>query len=180
MANKNYIPKYTYADYVQWEGKWELISGSPVAMSPSPKRLHQKLLTLVEVYLYESFKNQIKDCSCESYRELDWKIDAETVVCPDLMIVCNSFKGDYLEFAPNLVLEVLSPSTQLKDRNTKFSLYESCGVKYYLMADPEKKQVEVFELIDNKYKSIVAYNTFQLTKKCNINIDFDSIFDELK
>ena len=55
------------------------------------------------------------------------------------MIVCGKIKNDYLTFPPNLILEISSPSTRMKDRNTKYNLYEMCGVKYYIIADPEKK-----------------------------------------
>lgn len=180
MADKHYIPKYTYADYMQWEGKWELIYGSPVAMSPSPKRLHQELGVLFIEFIKSELRKNKKECPCSLVYELDWKIDSETIVCPDIAIICDSSYTDFIETPPILIIEILSSSTQLKDRNTKFSLYESCGVKYYLMADPEKKQIEIFELIDNKYKSRVEGNDFQLTKSCNISIDFDSIFAELK
>mgnify|MGYP000238074135 FL=1 len=89
------------------------------------------------------------------------------------MIVCGKIKNDYLTFPPNLILEISSPSTRMKDRNTKYNLYEMCGVKYYIIADPEKKSVEVFELVDNKYKNTLT-TTFILTPQCSIELN---VFD---
>jgi Uma2 family endonuclease len=75
-----------------------------------------------------------------------------------------------------LILEVASPSTIIKDRNTKFSLYEMCGVKYYIMADPQKKSIEVFELTDNKYRQ-TSTTDFILTPQCSIQLDVFNLWD---
>ncbi|TKK70889.1 Uma2 family endonuclease [Ilyomonas limi] len=80
---------------------------------------------------------------------LDWKISNETVVRPDVMIVCGKIETDYLEFPPALIVEILSSTSLVKNRNIKFELYRENGVKYYIMADYTKETVEVFELIDN-------------------------------
>lgn len=91
------------------------------------------------------------------------------------MIVCGEFKDDYLTFPPQLILEISSHSTRLRDRNTKFTLYEMYGVKYYLMADCDTQKVEIFELIDNKYKQTDT-TQFNLTATCSIGLDAQSLF----
>ncbi len=53
--------------------------------------------------------------------------------------MCGEIKNKYLDFAPALVAEILSPSTVLKDRHSKFSIYEQQGILYYLIIDIEKK-----------------------------------------
>jgi Uma2 family endonuclease len=73
--------------------------------------------------------------------------------------------------------EIFSKSTQLKDRNTKFNLYEFCGVKYYLMADPDAKSAEIYELIDNKYKQISAPFHFKLNESCSIDFDLHAALE---
>lgn len=176
MADKNYIPKYSYQDYLLWQGDWELIYGNPIAMSPSPKKKH----ALLGVALISAFQKSLEvakktaPCKCELLYEVDWKVTEQTVVRPDISIICNENSEDYILNPPQLIVEILSASTQLIDRNTKFSLYESCGVKYYLLADPELNEVEMFELIDNNYKS-VSTTIFQLTKSCKIALEMDSI-----
>ena len=91
------------------------------------------------------------------------------------MIVCGKIETDYLEFPPVLVEEVLSPASLVKDRNIKFELYWKNGVKYYIMADYNKETVEIFELIDNQYRS-VEKNYFLLSNNCSVEFDFAEIF----
>lgn len=164
------LDRYTYKDYKLWEGDWELINGHPQAMSPSPKYEHQKFSQKFSTAASNLLVSGNEFCNCEILYELDWLINDETIVRPDCMIVCGKIHGDYLTFPPTLILEISSPSTRMKDRNTKYNLYEMCGVKYYIIADPEKKSVEVFELIDNKYKSTLT-TTFILTPQCSIELD---------
>ena len=113
-------------------------------------------------------KNNV--CECEIFYEIDWIVDNNTIVRPDVMIVCGNNNDEYQTFPPTLILEASSPSTRMKDRNTKYNLYEMCGVKYYIIADPQKKSVEVFELTDNKYKQTDT-TTFVLTRDCSISLD---------
>ncbi len=130
----------------------------------------------MQVNLIYQVKNEIKNnCDCFVFTELDWKIDKENVVRPDLMIVFGEMKSDYLEFPPVLIVEVISQSSVQKDRTIKFELYQEQGVKYYLMTDYTKETVEVFQLIDNKYRSI-EINQFVLTNNCTIEFDFTTIF----
>lgn len=86
------------------------------------------------------------------------------------MVVCGEFKEDYLTRKPVLIVEISSQSTKLRDRNTKYKLYELKGVKYYMIADIKKKSVEIFELIENKYVQ-KTNSTFQLTAECTIEFD---------
>ncbi len=94
------------------------------------------------------------------------------------MIVCGEMKTDYLELPPVLIVEILSQSSLQKDRNIKFELYRENGVKYYLMVDYIKETTEVFELIDNMYKSVIK-NDFVLNHQCSVAFDFKEIFKSL-
>ena len=170
-----WLPQYSYADYENWEGDWELIYGLPYAMSPSAKRTHQatgkKLIQLIE----KGLANNKSNCDCETYYELDWIVNENTVIRPDIMVVCGKFEEDFLGFPPTLIVEIASAKTRLKDRNVKFKLYESNGVKFYLIADPEKKIVEVFMLKDNQYRETTT-NSFQLTPTCNIELNLNQMW----
>jgi Uma2 family endonuclease len=96
------------------------------------------------------------------------------VVQPDVMIVCGSFETDFLTFPPSLILEITSPSSRLRDRNTKFTLYEMYGVNYYLLADTDKNTLEVFQLHNNKYQQ--TNNTYyRFTWDCSIELDLSAI-----
>lgn len=168
--------KYTYAQYKLWEGDWELINGFPHAMSPSPKREHQKFSVSFSTFINILLKEKNNLCNCAVYYELDWIVSDNTVVRPDVMIVCGEFKEDFLNFPPTLVLEITSPSTYFRDRNTKFNLYEMYGVKYYMIADPQKRSVEVFEIVSNKYRQTTTTD-FVLTPQCNIQLDVFNLWD---
>ena len=176
IADK-YRPQYTYAEYVQWEGNWELIDGMPYAMSPSPVRQHQ----IANGNLYSAFKQAIATAcqSCQVLMPLDWKVNDKTVVQPDLIVVCQDFDTDFLEFTPPLVVEILSPSTAFKDRHEKYELYEQ-GVRFYLILDPKYKKVEIYQLIDGKYQPVSVspdLYTFSFEKGCQIEVDFQDLWE---
>ncbi len=178
LANK-YRPHYTYEDYCQWEGNWELIDGIPYAMSPLPVPQHQRISMLLSFQFESAIK--ISGCkNCKTYIPLDWKIAEDTIVQPDVLIVCNTIEKKFLDFPPVLVVEVLSPSTAAKDRGEKMELYQSQSVKYYLILDPEFNKIELYELIDNNYK-LVSTNplsfSFTLKEDCTIEVLFKDIWE---
>jgi Uma2 family endonuclease len=174
---EKYRPNYTYDDYCQWEGRWELIEGMPYAMSPAPVPEHQRavvaLTTEFEIALRKGCKK------CKTYAPLDWKITENTILQPDLLILCNEINKKFLDFAPALVVEILSPSTALKDRNLKMEIYQQQQVKYYLILDPQFKKTEIYQLQQGAYKQ-AAENptdfTFTLQDDCSINVNFTEVW----
>ena len=176
LGTKIFEPeRYTYNDYKLWEGNWELVNGYPYAMSPSPNRKHQSFGGKFIRAVGNALEQEKSICDCEVLYVLDWIVNDNTVVRPDCMIVCGRIEDDFLTFPPQLILEISSHSTRLRDRNTKFTLYEMYGVKYYLMADCDTQKIEIFELIDNKYKQADT-KQFNLTPICSINLDANSLF----
>ncbi|MEL7089773.1 MAG: Uma2 family endonuclease, partial [Planctomycetota bacterium] len=141
MEARRYEPRYTVADYEQWPGDWELWHGTAVSMAPSPTFDHQEILTALASSLREQLKTNAT-CHCRIVVEHDWRIANDTVVRPDLMIVCDPFAGEFLDRAPTLVAEVLSPATEDKDRHAKRELYVAQGVKHYLIVRPGDHAVE--------------------------------------
>ena len=140
-----YNPHYTVADYQQWDGDWELWNGVAVAMSPSPTRQHQRILFDLAMLIQKGLA-QHAGCHCEVVIDVDWRVSDDTVVRPDLSVACASSDDDYLQEAPTLVAEVLSPSTAHKDQNEKRRLYESQGVGWYLLVDPDARKVIVLSI----------------------------------
>lgn len=173
----DYIPRYTYDDYVQWEGKWELIEGIPYAMTPSPVFKHQVVSNNINIQLNKLLENCGK---CRALLPLDWKIDTDMVLQPDNSVICEEVVGDYLTRPPIMIFEILSPATAFKDKNIKYKIYESQGVKYYIMVDIEAKAAEVFELINGSYKKlkdaqrdVIAFDL----DNCRIDFDFEKIWE---
>lgn len=105
----------------------------------------------------------LKGKKCEVYpapfavrlfeQEGDYPEDVYTMVEPDISVVCDSSKLDAAgcKGAPDLVMEILSPSTMRHDRFTKFNLYQRAGVREYWIVNPAEKSVQVFLLEDGHY-----------------------------
>jgi Uma2 family endonuclease len=172
------IPKYTYADYALWQGDWELIQGYPYAMSPSAKMGHQWVGTNIVANFTIALRKEKTTCGCKLLYETDWIISEETVVRPDISIVCQPINpNDFIRAAPVLIVEIASGSTRLKDRNTKFMLYQACGVKYYLLADPDKQQIEYFQLVNQQYQLQTNLTSFELHSHCLLNVSLQDVFE---
>ncbi len=176
----DFVPLYTYADYEQWEGNWELINGHPHAISPSPLRKHQVISKKFIVAFDELLEsdNSCKDCSV--YFELDWIVSNDTIVRPDVMIVCGEFKDDFLKFPPTLVVEILSKATSLKDRHVKHQLYEAQGVKFYILVNPDTQATEIFELVNGEYVQNNTISRFALHGNCELAFDIPAFVQGLK
>ena len=105
------------------------------------------------------------------YQPIDVKIKDNTVVNPDLLIVSEEIKGHFLDKPFPLVIEILSPSTAIKDKVTKFSLYEEFGIKYYVIVDPENSTYQIFALNqEDKYQE-QKENVFNLDSNCTIEVE---------
>jgi Uma2 family endonuclease len=173
------LPHYTYEDYKLWEGKWELIDGFPIAMSPSPVPRHQ----LVAASLKMEIGIALKKCdNCRVYDPVDYLISVDTVVQPDVMVLCRRPTKKFIDFPPVLVAEILSPSTALRDRNTKFELYQNEGIKYYLIADADANKMEIYELIDKSYKLVNEDSAeqfeFIFDDDCNASVNLADVWKE--
>ena len=171
------LPHYTYDDYVHWEGRWEVIDGIPYAMSPAPTPKHQMIANTLGALFYQGLK---KCESCKAYQAIDFKIAEDTIVQPDLSVLCQKPTKKFIDFSPALVAEILSPSTALKDRHTKTALYASQKVPFYLIISPDTEEVEVYVLATEAYqltqkgKSFTYH--FDLPGGCSATIDFAEIW----
>jgi Uma2 family endonuclease len=164
------LPNYTYDEYCKWEGKWEIIDGIPYAMSPLPSLKHQIIASRLNMILGNSIA-ATGYVPCEVVQPIDIKISENTVVQPDLSIICSIPKKDFLDFPPVLVVEILSPSTREKDLITKPELYRGFGVKYYVIIDPENDSITAHILYESAYKKSAAPYTFELVENCTISPD---------
>ncbi len=178
IVSFNEYPRYTYEDYKNWEGKWELIEGVPYAMSPSPSWKHQ----IVSGNIAWQLKEVLKECKeCRALLPVDWKISEDTVVQPDNLVVCYELEDKpYITKTPSLIFEVLSESTALKDREVKFRLYEREGVNYYVIVDPKERIAKVYELKDGRYVKVCDATNEKVKfdlGKCSFEFDFSLIFE---
>jgi Uma2 family endonuclease len=174
---KEYLPNYTYDDYVLWEGNWELIYGVPYAMAPAPMIKHQAISNKIARYLDEA----LQECEvCQALLPIDWKIDESTIVQPDNLIICHTPQEEaYIKKAPKVIFEILSKSTATVDKNLKYEIYEQEGVAYYIIVDPSESIAKVYELKEGRYiKLCDAYEEsvdFDLND-CAFTFDFSKIW----
>ena len=108
------------------------------------------------------------------YNFIDVKIKNDTILQPDCSIICKPSNKNFLDFPAALIVEILSPATALKDRHSKFSLYENFGVKYYVIIDQDKEDVEIYCLENSKYvlqkNSLETSFIFSLDDNCIIEV----------
>ncbi len=178
---RQYHPKYTFAEYMQWEGNWELLYGTAVSMSPSPFGPHKKVVAKFVSQI--DLAISIQKCKCVVYAGLDWIIQCNTVVRPDVMVVCGEQPPRHLERPPTLAIEVLSDSTSDKDRTVKRELYESQCVEHYLIVDPVFPAIQWLSLMKKSYytdrsSQISLAEPFAITldNGCNLLVDPRVIF----
>ena len=182
--------RYTFADLLTWdEGeRVELIDGDPV-MHASPLPAHQAIVSALNYQLYA----HLRGTPCRVYPgPIDIRLfqekdqgpeDVDTVVVPDLCILCDPGRLDQKGYrgAPAFVVEVLSPSSRRHDKLVKHSLYEKAGVKEYWIVDPEKKMVLVHLLEeDGHYPSPDVYtekDTVPVHVLEDCTIDLAEVFD---
>jgi Uma2 family endonuclease len=170
---------YTYDEYKGWDGRWELINGIAYAMSPSPYPKHQQVVFRVAQELDSSLECSHKEC--EVYiSPVDWKVNENTVVQPDVAIFCEKTQSQYFSKTPPLVVEVLSKATALKDVTTKFELYEKEGVVFYVILEPNSEVGDIFKLEDGEYtliKKVTKTDKYEfIMDECKSVIDFEKVF----
>lgn len=174
------LPAYTFDDYLLWEGEWELIHGVPYAMSPAPVKKHQMLILAIGSEL----TNKMGECpACEVLIDEDWKLDSDTVLKPDVSVVCHDDNPSYIAKTPEIIFEVLSPSTAKRDEGLKFSLYEKEGVKYYILVYPDDLVAKVYKRQDEVYKKSAECDTETYAfddVTCPFVFDFSTIFKRFR
>jgi len=174
------IEYYTYEDYTQWEGKWELIAGIPLAMAPAPMIQHQ----VIAYTISRELMNSTDECpNCLVFGEADWKVNDDTIVKPDVVLTCNETNDTYMTKAPEIIVEVISKSTAKRDEKTKFKLYEEERVPYYIIVYPNDFKAKIYKLEEGKYTKEGDFLTETYTFKetpCNASIDFEKVFHQLR
>lgn len=175
---KEYYPNYTYDDYKLWEGDWELIYGIAYAMAPAPMIKHQAISNRIARFLDEA----LEECKvCQALLPIDWKVDEETVVQPDNLVICHEPQHEaYIAKAPKVIFEILSKSTASKDLHLKYDLYEKEGVAYYVIVDPKDEVAKIYKLnVNGDYKKVMDTHDgvveFSLDE-CAFSFDFSKIW----
>ena len=142
--------RYSYADYLTWRFKErvELFRGWVQKMSPAPSRRHQEVTNRINVSLF----NYLDEKQCQVYvAPFDVVLDrsgADTVVQPDVCVVCdpNKLTDQGCSGAPDLMVEVLSPGNSSKEKRDKFDLYQENGVREYWIVSLQEETIYPYDL----------------------------------
>jgi len=149
------IPKITFEEFRKFpvDGKrYELVRGE-VRVTPVPATRHQAIVQNLSGNLWPFvIKNRLGEVWTAP---LDVRLSEDTAFQPDLIFVSNARAGiiqeDWIAGAPDLVVEVSSPSTMTYDRATKLPIYAESGVSEFWLIDSQAKSVEVLKLEGKKY-----------------------------
>ena len=149
--------RYSYADYLTWndEQRWEIIHGEAWVMSPGPTSRHQTVtMNLAGMFWQYGKPRNINvfpaPFDVRLVRDLGKQTQADqdifVIVQPDILVICDSAKLDQRGClgAPDIVVEVLSPTTAMKDESQKLLLYEEYGVREYWIVNPDANYLMIY------------------------------------
>ncbi len=181
--------RYTYADYITWQFDEivELIKGKIVRMSPVPRMSHQKIVGKI----FKKIDDYLLPYKCNVFvapfdvilQKTTSTEKINTVVQPDICVICDEEKIQEAGCfgSPDLIIEILSPTTKKKDYNEKFNLYEENEVREYWLVDPSDKTAEIYVLENQQYELHQRISKeaplFQSKIFDGLEIKWENIFD---
>ncbi len=176
--------EWTYQDYLRLPDDgyhYQVIKGV-LLMTAAPTTRHQDVVRnlLVALHLFVKERRQGKVYSSP----VDVRLAEQTVVEPDIIFIARErlsiIKESSIEGAPDLIVEILSPSNWVVDRRDKFAVYEASGVREYWIVDPDARTVEIYSLRRGRYALLERYEpgqTVQSDLLTGFEIPVDDIFE---
>lgn len=184
--------RYTFADCLTWDEDEhiEIIQGEAFLMA-APSTIHQ----IISGEIFRQLANFLEGKRCRVIpapfsvrlfeQDGDAPEDVDTMVEPDISIVCDRNKLDQhgCKGAPDMIIEILSPSSLRHDRLVKLNLYQQAGVLEYWIVDPQNQAVQVFMQDENSFLRICEeYGPKDVAKVNVLNgcfIELDKVFSDL-
>ena len=174
---------YTYQDYLNLpndRNRYEIINGELI-MTPAPKIIHQDISRNIEIelalFVQKHKLGKVYDAPC------DIVLSNENVVQPDILFISKEnmdiITEDNIQGAPDIVVEILSPSTGYYDLVAKKEIYETFGVKEYWIVDPKMQWVEIYIIKENRfnlYQRIEKTGKIQSQLLKGFELDLEIIF----
>lgn len=173
--------KLTYDDYANLPGdeRYELIDGELILVA-SPREIHQRILKILFRMIVAAEDSGL---GWVYFAPLDVVLTEHDVVQPDLLFISKDrldiITAANVQGAPDLVVEILSPSTSRLDRTRKRELYERHQVREMWLVDPEDRKIRVLLLKDGKLEVVGEYGegqSFSSATLGELSIDLDKVF----
>jgi len=144
---------YTYEDYAKLpEGAPYQLIGGKLVRTPAPSIKHQDVLKKIFAKLYSLEEKKLGKVFCAP---VDVYFEETETYQPDIIFISRErleiIEEERIRGAPDLVVEIISPSTAYYDLRKKFKIYEKHGVKEYWIVDPEEKSVTIYENQGGKF-----------------------------
>ncbi len=171
------LKKLSLSDFDKMETKdennYELIDGI-VFMSPRPSAKHQGVMG----NLYFELRNLLQGKSCRVFTEIELEYK-NNVLIPDITVICGLENIDFQRYkkAPEIVIEIVSPSSRYMDTFTKLIKYELLGVKEYWIVDPERETVTIFNFEAKTNTDFSKNDTLVSAVFNELEIDLYDIFN---
>lgn len=181
MQTETSNKQYTYQDYLKLDdgNQYELIGGE-LLLVPAPRTIHQRISRRLLKFLGDFIDNN--NMGEILYAPIDVLLNEKEKPQPDILFISKErldiIKEKHVAGAPDLVIEILSPSTASRDRVEKSRLYYTYGVKEYWLVDPELGTVEIFTHGEKNWYLGGAYNKEQVLQSplLGLEIDLKDIF----
>ncbi len=184
--------RYSYADYLGWQmdEMVELIKGKVFrSAAAAPRRIHQE----ISGKIFNKLFNFLEHHSCKLYQApFDVRLpvkskkneDIDTVVQPDICVICDKSKLDDLGCigAPDLIIEILSPGNNKKELQNKYEVYEESGVREYWIIHPYGQTVMTYTLAEGKYIPSRLFTSGDIIESKSIagfRLDLEYVFRDL-
>lgn len=182
MEAEELLRPLTYQDLDDYDDplmRYEIIGGE-LNVSPAASPDHGQMV----LALYDALKAVIKDGNLGRLwvAPVDVELSAHNVVQPDLLFIERDrlgMVGATIKGGPDLAIEVVSPSSRVRDYVTKRVLYETAGVSEYWIVDPMKRVIEILVLKDGRYTSLNHENgVAQSVVVPGVEVEIARLFDE--
>lgn len=161
--------------------KYEVIKGV-LYMAPAPRPRHQ---AISRELLYRLLSHVEAQALGEVYyAPIDVFLpEQETPVQPDLLFIARDRldivrPDEGIYGAPDLIVEILSPSDWYTDRKVKFPLYAETGVREYWMVDPKARTIEVYVLREATYELLGRWGAGEVARS-EVLPEFEVAVDEV-
>lgn len=182
----DFTKAYTFKDYLSWKfsERVELLKGYIARMSPAPTSKHQEISSNLHGSLWFFLKKRTCKVFAAPFDVYlpSIKGDGETVVQPDLCVICDvsKIKKQGCVGSPDLVIEILSLGNSRKEMSAKFQIYEQAGIREYWVVFPYEQVIQQYILQDDKFHALpISEKTIKSFILEGFEVEIDTIFDTI-